>query len=112
MEKAQLNQYWCKKCQLGNMKRSICEKSNWTQHQWWTSKLEVPNFQIGGARQAAVALQPMHVWKVCQLKSGFLYPDHSNNYTFSWVRAILKPQEASKVKFACFKGIVHPTHFQ
>ena len=54
----------------------------------------------------------MHVWGVCQLKSGFKYPDHSNNCTFSPARAILKPQEASKVKFACFKGIVHPTHFQ
>ena len=42
MEKAQLNQYWCKKCQLGNMKRSICEKSNWTE-------APVMNFQIGGA---------------------------------------------------------------
>ena len=78
----------------------------------WQILLAHPNYETGGARQSAVAAQPMHVWRVCQLKSGFKYPDHSNNCTFSPVRAILKPQEASKVKFACFKGIVHPTHFQ
>ena len=75
----------------------------------WQILLAHPNYETGGARQSAVAAQPMHVWRVCQLKSGFKYPDHSNNCTFSPVRAILKPQEASKVKFACFKGIVHPT---
>ena len=78
----------------------------------WQILLAHPNYETGGARQSAVAAQPMHVWRVCQLKSGFKYPDHSNNCTFSPVRAILKPQEASKVKFACFKGIVHPTHIQ
>ena len=92
---------------------SKCHHQNWEiQLKNWqilVQILAVPNFQIGGARQAAVALQPMHVCKVRQLKSCFKYPDHSNNCTFSPVRAILKPQEASKVKFACFKGIVHPT---
>ena len=78
----------------------------------WQILLAHPNYETGGARQSAVAAQPMHVWRVCQLKSGFKYPDHSNNCTFSPVRAKLKTREASKVKFACFKGIVHPTHFQ
>ena len=75
----------------------------------WQILLAHPNYETGGARQSAVAAQPMHVWRVCQLKSGFKYPDHSNNCTFSPVRAKLKTWEASKVKFACFKGIVHPT---
>ena len=92
---------------------SKCHHQNWEiQLKNWqilVQILAVPNFQIGGARQAAVALQPMHVCKVRQLKSCFKYPDHSNNSTLSWVRAILKAQEASKVKNSCFKGIVHPT---
>ena len=76
------------------------------------SKLAAANVQIGGGSQAAVASQPLHVCKVPQLKIGSLYPDLSNNCTLSWVQAILKAQEASKVKLSCFKGIVHPTHFQ
>ena len=75
-------------------------------------KLAVPNLKTGGARQAAVATQPMDVWKYCQRKSGSPYPDFSNESTFLWVQAILKAEEARKVKLSCFKGIVHPTHFQ
>ena len=78
----------------------------------WKKLLVVPNEKTGGARQAAVASQPMHVWKFCQRKSSSLYPDFSNKSTFLWVQAILKAQEACKVKLSCFKGIVHPTHFQ
>ena len=37
----------------------------------------VPNLKIGGAHQAAVAPQPMHVWKVSFLKICPLYPDYS-----------------------------------
>ena len=50
--------------------------------------------------------------KVLSIESGSPYPDYSNKSTFSWVQAILKAQEACKVKLSCFKGIVHPTHFQ
>ena len=111
--------FWSKKCvdnitlvapdgEAANANTRI-EKYSWKKWQILVQILEVPNFQIGGARQAAVALQPMHVWRVRQLKSGFLYLDHSNNSTLSWVRAMLKAQEASKVKNSCFKGIVHPT---
>ena len=35
------------------------------------------NYETGGARQAAVAQQPMHVWKVRFLKICPLYPDDS-----------------------------------
>ena len=80
--------------------------------QSWMLKLAVRKVEIGGARQAAVASQPMHVWGFGQLKSGFPYMDLSNNCTHFWVQAPLKAQEASKVKLSCFKGIVHPTHFQ
>ena len=48
--------------------------------------------------------------KVLSIESGSPYPDYSNKSTFSWVQAILKAQEACKVKLSCFKGIVHPTH--
>ena len=70
------------------------------------------NVQIGGARQAAVAPQPMHVWKFCQLKNCSPYTDDSNKFACSRVWAILKALEALKVKLSCFKGIVNPTHFQ
>ena len=72
-------------------------------------KLAVPNLKTGGARQAAVATQPMDVWKYCQRKSGSPYPDFSNESTFLWVQAILKAQEACKVKLSCFEGIETPT---
>ena len=71
--------------------------------------LAAANVQIGGARQAAVTSQPLHVCKVPQLKSGSLYPHLSNNCTLSWVRAILKAQECCEVKLSCFKGIGNPT---
>ena len=72
-------------------------------------KLEVRKVEIGGARQAAVASQPMHVLGFGQLKSGFPYMDLSNNCTHSWVWAILKAQECCEVKLSCFKGIGNPT---
>ena len=40
------------------------------------------NYETGGARQSAVAAQPMHVGRICQLKSGFKYPDHSKKCPF------------------------------
>ena len=76
------------------------------------SQLEVLNGQTGGARRAAVASQPMHVWQFCQLKNYSSYTDDSNKFTCSRVWAILKALEALKVKLSCFKGIVNPTHFQ
>ena len=90
----------------------VSYKSNRDQCKGRTEKLEAPNLKTGGARQAAVATQLMDVWKYCQRKSGSPYPDFSNESTFLWVQAILKAQEACKVKLSCFKGIVHPTHFQ
>ena len=48
----------------------------------WQILLAHPNYETGGARQSAVAAQPMHVWRVCQLKSGFKYPDHSKKMHF------------------------------
>ena len=47
--------------------------------------------------------------KVLSIESGSPYPDFSNESTFLWVQAILKAQEACKVKLSCFKGIVDPT---
>ena len=47
--------------------------------------------------------------KVLSIESGSPYPDYSNKSTFSWVQAILKAQEACKVKLSCFKGIETPT---
>ena len=90
----------------------VCEKSTCDPTVIWTDKLEVLNGQTGGARQAAVAPQPMHVWMFCQLKKCSPYTDDSNKFACSRVRAILKALEALKVKLSCFKGIVNPTHFQ
>ena len=44
--------------------------------------LAQPNGQTGGARQAAVAPQPMHVWMFCQLKKCSPYTDDSKNNHF------------------------------
>ena len=88
---------------------SRTEKYCWKMWQILAKIQAVPNFQIGGARQAAVAPQPMHVWKFCQLKNCSPYTDDSKKYTCSRVRAILKALEAGKVKLSCFKGIVNPT---
>ena len=48
--------------------------------------------------------------KVPQSRSLYLYLAYKSG--FKRVRAILKAVEAVKVKLWCFKGIVHPTHFQ
>ena len=45
----------------------------------------VPNLKIGGAHQAAVAPQPMHVWEFRFLKSCSIYPHFSNNCSLAWV---------------------------
>ena len=84
-------------------------KYDWKLEQILVQILAAANVQIGGARQAAVTSQPLHVCKVPQLKSGSLYPHFSNNCTLSWVRAILKAQECCEVKLSCFKGIGNPT---
>ena len=104
--------HWLPK--LAGQQMQMSESTNTAEKcdKYLSNILAQPNYEIGGARQAAVAAQPIHVWGVRQLKSGFPYPDHSNKSTFSWVQAILKAQEASKVKNSCFKGIVHPTHFR
>ena len=84
-------------------------KYDWKLEQILVQILAAANVQIGGARQAAVTSQPLHVCKVPQLKTGSLYPHLSNNCTLSWVRAILKAQECCEVKLSCFKGIGNPT---
>ena len=88
---------------------SRTEKYCWKMWQILAKIQAVPNVQIGGARQAAVASQPVHVWKFCQLKNCSLYTDDSLKYTSSRVLAIMKALEACKVKLWCFKGSVTPT---
>ena len=53
------------------------DKYYWKMQQILVHFLALPNLKIGGAHQAAVAPQPMHVWKVRFLKICPLYPDDS-----------------------------------
>ena len=53
------------------------DKYYWKMQQILVHFLALPNLKIGGAHQAAVAPQPMHVWKVSFLKICPLYPDYS-----------------------------------
>ena len=77
-----------------------------------TTKLVVTNYNTGCARPTAVAPKPLGLWRCFQGKSWRLYLYFAYKSGFKRVRAILKAVEAVKVKLWCFKGIVHPTHFQ
>ena len=70
------------------------------------------NYNTGCARPTAVAPKPLGLWRCFQGKSWRLYLYFAYKSGFKRVRAILKAVEAVKVKLWCFKGIVHPTHFQ
>ena len=77
-----------------------------------TTKLVAKYYNTGGGRPTAVAPQPLGLWRCFQGKSWRLYLYFAYKSGFKRVRAILKAVEAVKVKLWCFKGIVHPTHFQ
>ena len=76
---------------------------------WKTGGAELKNWRCSSGSCSNATNGRM---KVLSIESGSPYPDYSNKSTFLWVQAILKAQEACKVKLSCFKGIVHPTHFQ
>ena len=82
------------------MKSEMLEtKKSW--FKIWEILVEIsvqPNYETGGARQAAVAQQPMHVWKVRFLKNLSFIPG-----------LFIKLHKAPEVKLSCFKGIGNPT---
>ena len=77
-----------------------------------TTKLDVTNYKTGCARPTAVAPKPLDLWRCFQGKSWRKYLYFAYKSGFKGLRAILRAVEAVKVKLWCFKGIVHPTHFQ
>ena len=77
-----------------------------------TTKLDVTNYNTGCARPTAVAPKPLDLWRCFQGKSWRKYLYFAYKSGFKGLRAILRAVEAVKVKLWCFKGIVHPTHFQ
>ena len=61
----------------------------------------VPNLKIGGAHQAAVAPQPMHVWEFRFLKSCSIYPDYCYN-TSVWIAGHLEGSRSLRSKIILF----------
>ena len=78
------------------------DKYYWKMQQILVHFLALPNLKIGGAHQAAVAPQPMHVWEFRFLKSCSIYPHFCNNCSLAWVAGHFEGSGSLRSKIILF----------
>ena len=78
------------------------DKYYWKMQQILVHFLALPNLKIGGAHQAAVAPQPMHVWEFRFLKSCSIYPHYCNICSLAWVAGHFEGSGSPRSKIILF----------